>query len=141
MRCEFGVDEVLFLGYAISKEGLKVDLANVSAVRSWPTPKTVTDVRSFHGLASFYRRFVSHFSGLMALITDCMKGLPFMWTPEVAKAFEVIKSKLTSAPVLVLPDFAVAFEVHSDASKAGIGAVLSQLGNSVACYSEKLARA
>ncbi|GAA0175562.1 hypothetical protein LIER_28710 [Lithospermum erythrorhizon] len=65
----------------------------------------------------------------------------FVWIPEAAEAFEVIKSKLTSAPELVFPDFAVAFEVHSDASKAGIGVVLSQLGPPVAYYSEKLAGA
>lgn len=125
-KCEFGVPEVLFLGYIVSGKGLAMDQNKVEAVHSRPLPTTDTEVRSFHGLAP---------------ITSCMKEGRFNCTPEATAAFELIKTKLTTAPVLVLPDFFETFELHSDASKLGIGAVLSQRGRPIAYYSEKLASA
>ncbi|CAA7058262.1 unnamed protein product [Microthlaspi erraticum] len=133
------IHAVLFLGYVVSNEGLSVDQSKIAAVRSWPTPKTVSDVRSFHGLASFYRRFVPHFSSIMAPITSCMKEGAFHLSPEADAAFDLIKTKITSAPILVLPDFSQTFELHCDSSKLGIGAVLSQQERPIAYYSEKLA--
>lgn len=88
-----------------------------------------------------YRRFVPHFSSIMSLITDCMKMTQFVWTQDADNAFHTIKTKLITAPVLVLPNFHVAFELHCDASKTGIGAVLSQLGRPIAFFSEKIAGA
>ncbi|CAA7036124.1 unnamed protein product [Microthlaspi erraticum] len=138
-KCLFGASQVLFLGYIISDKGLQVDPSKVEAIKSWPTPRSITEVRSFHGLASFYRRFVHHFSDITAPLTDCMKGSSFKWTPEAALAFETIKQKLVSAQILALPDFSVVFELHCDACKLGIGAVLSQHGRPVAFFSEKIA--
>lgn len=92
--------------------GLSVDPAKVEAIRSWPTLRTVTEVRSVNGLASFYRRFVHHFSSIMAPLTDCIKTSQFTWTPAAEEAFQTIKTKLTTAPILILPNFAIAFELH-----------------------------
>lgn len=140
-KCELGADRVLFLGYVVSLAGLEMDESKVEAVCSWPEPRIVSEVQSFHRLASFYRRFVSHFSSIIAPMTDCMKTTPFVWTDEARTTFLLIKEKLTSAPILVLPDFELPFKLHYDASKLGIGAVLSKQTRPLAYFSEKLAGA
>ncbi|XP_018462540.2 uncharacterized protein LOC108833623 [Raphanus sativus] len=109
-KCEFGSPQIHFLGYIVSSQGLAVDPSKVVAIQTWPIPKTISDVRSFHGLASFYRRFVAQFSSLMAPLTDCIRNGSFSWTPEASAAFTIIKEKLSSAPVLALPDFNMVFE-------------------------------
>ncbi|KAG7532342.1 Zinc finger CCHC-type superfamily [Arabidopsis thaliana x Arabidopsis arenosa] len=140
-KCVFGVPKVLFLGYVVSDQGLSVDNSKIEVVRSRPIPRTVTEVRSFHSLASFYQHFVPHFSALMAPITSCMKDGKFEWSQEADVAFRRFKELLTSAPILVLHNFSLPFELHCDASKLGIGAVLSQQGRPVAYFSEKLSGA
>lgn len=111
----------------------------MEAARSWPDSTTVIEVQSYHRLASFYRRFVSHFSSIMTLITSFIKEGKFHWTPETTAAFELIKTKPTTVDILVLPNFSETFEFHSDASKLGIDAVISQRGWPISYYSEKLA--
>ncbi|GAA0170802.1 hypothetical protein LIER_24986 [Lithospermum erythrorhizon] len=90
-RCSFMTNSVLFLGYVVSRDGVSVDESKVEAVRDWKTPTTLTEVRSFHGLVSFYRRFIHNFNTIMSAITNYMKGKKFTWTPEASTAFEEIK--------------------------------------------------
>ncbi|GKD63195.1 putative nucleotidyltransferase, ribonuclease H [Tanacetum coccineum] len=104
-KCVFMTPKVLFLGYVVSGDGIQVDESKVATIQEWPTLTTITEVQSFHGLASFYRQFISNFSSIMAPLTNFMKGKSFVWTKEVELAFQVVKEKLTTTPILILSNF------------------------------------
>ena len=136
-KCLLSQGQVHFLGHVLTRDGLQVDPAKVEAVRNVPTPKTVTDVRAFLGLAGFYRKFVKGFSEiarpLHSLYSVPKKGrlekrtsVVEHWTPECQQAFDTLKEALTTAPVLGYADFQREFFVEMDASTRGLGAVLSQ---------------
>nr|GEY99876.1 putative reverse transcriptase domain-containing protein [Tanacetum cinerariifolium] len=103
-KCEFWLGQVAFFGHIVSADGITMDLAKVEAITKWPRPKTVTEVRSFLGLAGYYRRFVEGFSHLALSLTKLMrKGEKFVWNEEQEKSFEEQKKRLVSAPILTLP--------------------------------------
>ncbi|KAL9252656.1 Retrovirus-related Pol polyprotein from transposon 297-like protein [Drosera capensis] len=126
-KCEFWLTEVAFLGHVISGAGVKVDPKKIEAVTEWSRPSNVTEVRSFLGLARYYRRFVEGFSKIaMPLSKLTRKSTTFDWTEKCEKAFQELKDRLTSAPILALPSGEEGFCIYSDASKQGLGCVLIQ---------------
>ena len=141
-KCEFFKSEVEFLGHIISKNGIKTDPSKIKAITDWPTPKSITDVRSFHGICNFYRRFISKFSEVAAPITDTLKEETFSWSTAAQDAFEKLKSLLISAPILQACDPNKPKRLETDASNVAIGGVLHQKHDGkwhpVAFYSQKL---
>ncbi|PKU86669.1 RNA-directed DNA polymerase [Dendrobium catenatum] len=137
-KCEFAVTNVSFLGFILTPEGIKTSPHKISAITEWPVPTSITEVRSFHGLANYYRRFIKGFSSLMSPITNCLKSPSFTWAAAQQKSFDKIKLALSSAPVLAFPDFDKPFQVETDASAIGVGAVMTQDGKPIEYFSEKL---
>ena len=115
-----------------------MDPVKTTTIRDWPTPRSVFDVRSFHGLAQFYWRFIRNFSSLASPLTDVFWQTQFNWNPATERAFQQLKLALTIAPVLQLRDFNKLCDIATDASRTGIGVVLSQDTHPVSYFSEKL---
>jgi hypothetical protein len=139
-KCSFMKTKLVYLGFVISSNELKMDPEKVRDIREWPSPRSVFEVRSFHGLARFYRKFIRNFSSICAPILDTIKKEhgSFDWTKEAEKAFILLKEKITKKPILILPDFRKTFQVKCDASGVAIDAILSQDDKLVAYFSEKL---
>jgi hypothetical protein len=126
-KCTFCTDQVSFLGYVVTPQGMEVDHAKVEAIHGWPIPKNLSQVRSFLGLVGFYCRFVKDFSTIAAPLNELTKkGVPFSWGTQQGNAFDMLKDKLTHAPLLRLPDFNKTFEHECDTSGIGLGGVLLQ---------------
>ena len=132
--------ELVYLGFVIYVEGLKMDPEKIKTIIESPSPRSVFEVRSFYGLASFYRKFIRNFSKINAPIIDTIKKdrQPFKWSVEVERNFQLLKKKVTKEPILVLLDFNKPFQVKCDASGEDIGVVLSQEDRPIAYFSEKL---
>jgi hypothetical protein len=133
-------NELIYLGFVISSNELKMDPEKVKEIKEWSSPRNIFEVRSLHGLANFYRKFIRNFGGICASMMDTVKKIhkSFHWTEEEEKSFKFLKEKIIGQPVLVLPDFSKTFQVRCDASGFAIGVVLSQDNRTIAYFSEKL---
>ena len=138
-KCQFWLDRIAFLGHIVSGEDIAVDPEKVKAVKEWPVPRTVTEIRSFLGLAGYYRKFIKDFSKIARALTNLTKkDVPYVWTEDCQQAFDILKERLTEAPTLTIPDQTGGFEVYCDASGKGLGCVLHQHGRVVAYASRQL---
>ncbi|WVZ76604.1 hypothetical protein U9M48_024568 [Paspalum notatum var. saurae] len=138
-KCAFWLREVNFLGHILSEEGVAVDPSKVEDVLNWKQPETVTEIRSFLGLAGYYRRFIKDFSKTAKPMTSLTKeNAKYLWDPKCEQAFTSLKKSLTSTPVLAQPDITKPFDVYCDASGNGLGCVLMQEGRVMAYVSRQL---
>jgi hypothetical protein len=138
-KCEFWLKEVSFHGHIISKGGISVDPSKVKDVLSWKTPQNVSGIRSFLGLAGYYRRFIEGFSKISKPMMELLaKGKTFEWMPRHEASFQELKKRLTTAPVLTMPDVERPFSIYCDASGQGLGCMLMQDGHVVAYASRQL---
>ncbi|KAL4341716.1 hypothetical protein GQ457_17G010330 [Hibiscus cannabinus] len=138
-KCEFWLSEVSFLGHVISSDGIKVDVRKIQTILDWRPPRNITEIRSFLGLAGYYRRFVQGFSSIASPLTKLLrKDEPFIWSDKQQVSFDQLKQALTHAPVLSQPESGKDFTVYSDASHLGLGCVLMQDGKVIAYASRQL---
>ncbi|KAJ8385322.1 hypothetical protein AAFF_G00190380 [Aldrovandia affinis] len=130
-KCQLFRRETAFLGHIVSADGIATDPAKIAAVRDWPPPTNVSDLRSFLGLVSYYRKYVQDFATIarpLHCLTD--RGQPYVWDDPCAQAFNVLQTALITAPVLAYPDANRPFILDTDASNVGVGAILSQQSDS-----------
>ena len=138
-KCDFWLKEVSFLGHIVSAEGIRVDPVKIEAIVNWKPPQNVTEVRSFLGLAGYYRRFVQGFSVIASSLTRLLrKGVKFEWDDKCQSSFKRLKEILIEAPVLIQPTSGRDYTVYSDASRIGLGCVLMQDVKVVAYASRQL---
>jgi hypothetical protein len=130
--------EVSFLGHIISEGGIPVDPSKVKDVFSWNTPQKVSYIKSFLGLAGYYRRFIEGFSKISKPMMELLaKGKTFQWTPRREASFQELMKRLTTTPLLTMPDMERPFSIYCDASGQGLGCVLMQDGHVVAYASRQ----
>ncbi|GJS32255.1 putative reverse transcriptase domain-containing protein [Tanacetum coccineum] len=138
-KCEFWIPKVQFLGHVIDSEGIHVDPAKIESIKDWTSPKSPTEIHQFLGLAGYYRRFIEGFSKIAKPMTKLtQKKVKFEWGDKQEAAFQLLKQKLCSAPILALPEGSEDFIAYCDASKKGLGAVLMQREKVISYASRQL---
>nr|XP_051210878.1 uncharacterized protein LOC127328311 [Lolium perenne] len=138
-KCSFAKQNLEYLGHVIGINGVATDSSKITAVKDWPRPKNLKELRRFLGLTGYYRKFIKQYGLISKPLTQVMrKGEVYQWTLVTEEAFQALKRALAQAPVLALPDFSQHFVVETDACQSGVGAVLMQQGHPVAYLSKAL---
>lgn len=137
---QFAKQSISYLGHIVSSSGVSTDPEKIRSIQEWPQPQDIRELRSFLGLARYYRKFIRNFALLARPLIDLLKkGTLFFWTPAHTAAFDALKNALVSAPVLALPDFSKPFQLQTDASDSRVGAILLQEGHLLAFVNKSLA--
>lgn len=140
-KCDFGKQELEYLGHIITNKGVKVDDSKILAMTNWPAPTNITELRGFLGLTGYYRKFVQDYGLIARPLTNRLRRGQFTWDEEAETAFNKLKRAMTTTPTLALPDFSKPFVIQTDASGEGIGAILSQNDQPIAFMSRSLGAA
>ena len=137
-KCEFWLEKVTFLGHILTADGVTVDPEKVKVVSNWRQPTNVSEIRSFLGLAGYYRRFIEGFSKIARPMTELLKKeKKFIWTETYERSFQELKRRLTTAPVLTLLDIHQDFVIYCDVSRQGLGCVFVTSRIFPECYKSK----
>jgi len=135
-KCSFGQKQVEYLGHMVSSQGVEPVFAKIQAIRQWPSPKSFKALRSFLGLARFYRCFIRGYASIATPLTTLLTCENFKWPPSAQLTFDQLKIAVSSTPVLRLPDFSIPFFPETNASSIGMGVVLTQKGHPIAFFSK-----
>ncbi|CAM8999668.1 unnamed protein product [Rhodiola kirilowii] len=137
-KCDVARETLTYLGHVISRKGVAVDPEKILAIKHWPQPTNIKQLRGFLGLTGYYRRFVHHYASIAAPLTSLLRKDAYVWTTAATQAFNNLCTALSTTPVLTLPNFSIPFHVHTDASGTGVGAVLAQGGRPISYFSKQL---
>jgi hypothetical protein len=138
-KCEFWMEEVAFPGHVLSAKGVAIVPSKIEAVSKWQSPKSMMEIRCFLSLAGYYRRFIEKFPKIAKPMMELLKSnTPYVWSDKCEDSFQELKTRLTTTPILTLPDARKDFVVYCDASRQGLGCVLMQGGKVVAYASRQI---
>jgi hypothetical protein len=137
-KCTFATDQVEYLGHIISAAGVQTDPSKIQDIVSWQTPANISELRGFLGLTGYYRRFIKGYATICKPLHEALQKTGFKWNAEQDTAFQLLKTVMSTPPILALPDFSIPFVLETDASGAGLGAVLMQNGRPLAFFSKTL---